>query len=267
MADVSESSAKVSSDGDSYALQRNLAASARLNFMFFLWKDALGFNVHPRIPPTHENACIAEIATGTAVWLIDVAREQPRAQLHGFDISLEQAPCKERLPANVVLTTWNVFDDIPEGTAGKFDMIHLRLLGLAVKDGNTKPILRNVAKMLKPGGHLQWEELDEEHTTVQTIDPSGKAPAWNELTRRSKETVKDNWPLRLDQAATEVGFEDSRLYQFEDRKDMSRLHTEVAMLFFEEFASRLETTDSRKEEALIFRNLLRGMLASLASPL
>ena len=71
---------------DGYVLQRGFAASARqvyilmadkstvnllmvvlirLNLMHYLWRDQLGYLVHPRIPITKANLAVADIGTGT----------------------------------------------------------------------------------------------------------------------------------------------------------------------------------------------------------
>ena len=66
-------------------LGRNYAATSRLSFQHYLWKESLHFNLHPSISIPKE-ASIADVVTGTAVWLIDVAREYAIARLDGFDI-------------------------------------------------------------------------------------------------------------------------------------------------------------------------------------
>lgn len=78
-------------DGHGYLLDRSHAAACRLNLQFYLWKDAIKFNSHPSIP-VQKCGIIADVATGIGMWLIDVARELPTAQIEGFDIDLSQAP-------------------------------------------------------------------------------------------------------------------------------------------------------------------------------
>ena len=135
-------------DGRDYMLDRSYAAAARLNFQQYLWKESLQFNIHPSIQISEHDARIADVATGTAMWLIDLARELPKAQLDGFDISLAQAPHQQWLPANVKLRTWNIFDDVPDDLVAKYDIVHVRLLIVVVKNSDPRPIIRNLAKML-----------------------------------------------------------------------------------------------------------------------
>lgn len=256
MSDKPQTDSEVAHGGDGYMLARNLSASARLHFQFFSWKDTFGFNIHPSIPLPNDENYIAELATGTGIWLIDVSRAQRKAHLHGFDISTEQFPHKEWLPRNITLRAWNAFEDILADTAEKYDLIHIRLFGIALQSGDTRPVLRKVFEMLKPGGHIQWDELNEAHGSIRTISPSVKAPALEQLLHDSEARLKHDWPLHLAESAKEVGFEEARLYHFEDKPEMSKVTSEVAMLFFQEYTSRLESS-GQTEAAAKYGDILR----------
>lgn len=146
-------------DGHGYMLDRSYATACRLNLQFYLWKNAIKFNIHISIP-TPKGSIIADVATGTGMWLIDVARELPTAQLDGFDIDLSQAPPQQWLPSNATLRYWNIFEYLPGDLIGKYDFVHVRLLVLVIEQGDPTSLLRNLLKMLKPGGYLQWDDLD-----------------------------------------------------------------------------------------------------------
>ncbi len=123
------------------------------------------------------------MGTGTAIWLLNLARELPSAQLDGLDINLAQAPPKQGLPRNVKLRTWNALDDVPSELVGQYDLVHVRLLVFAVDNSDPRPMLRNLIKMLIPGGFLQWDELDFRGTHVITVDESLQTPALEDLRR------------------------------------------------------------------------------------
>ena len=89
------------------------------------------------------------------MWLIDVARELPTAQLDGFDIDLRQAPPQQWLPSNATLRYWNIFEDVPDDPIGKYDFVNFRLLVLVIEGGDPRSVLQTLLKMLKPGGFLQ----------------------------------------------------------------------------------------------------------------
>lgn len=59
-------------NGEKYNLNRDLLASMRLNYQHYLWLDAFGYNLHPRIAADikdRENLVVADIATGTGLVL------------------------------------------------------------------------------------------------------------------------------------------------------------------------------------------------------
>lgn len=240
-------------DGRGYMLDRNYAAAARLNFQHYLWKASLNFNIHPSIPIPGQDARIADVATGTAIWLSEVARELPNAQLHGFDIDLTQAPPKEWLPSNTRLRRWNVFDDVPDDLQGKYDIVHLRLLALVVENSDPRPIIRNLVQMLKPSGWLQWDDLNFPDTHVKTIDRSLQTPALHEFREMIYSRGRNDWPLQLHVILTEEGFRDARLYHFGDDLELARANGEQHLLTMEEFATRLASDDKRDEASKILQ--------------
>ncbi|KAL9054461.1 MAG: hypothetical protein Q9206_003535, partial [Seirophora lacunosa] len=95
------------------------------------------------------------------IWLLEFARSHPRAaQLDGFDISLDQIPPAEWLPSNVSFHCYNVNEEPPEDFVGKYDVLHVRNLAIAIKNDDPKTVLGHLLAMLKPGGYLQWAECD-----------------------------------------------------------------------------------------------------------
>ena len=72
----------------------------------------------------------------------------PTVKLHGFDISLDQCPPKSRLPANVTFDTWDIFADPPKDLVGTFDVVHVRLITLVIKNGDPSRVITNLHKLL-----------------------------------------------------------------------------------------------------------------------
>lgn len=150
-----------------YILGRSCHASARLSLQHWLLKDQLGL-LHPSITTSWTNANsdtprrVADVACGNAIWGIEVAESglSKDLQVVGFDISNAQFPPREILPSNLSLSSWNMFEPPPKEYEGFFDVVNIRLILLALKDGNPRPVLENVLKLLKPGGFLQWIEID-----------------------------------------------------------------------------------------------------------
>ncbi|MCJ1353415.1 MAG: hypothetical protein MMC33_003401 [Icmadophila ericetorum] len=142
-----------------YFLGRDFSASIRLYFQYWMWRRQLGYLLNPLIPLT-DDMKVADIACGTGIWLIDLAKEAPHVQCDGFDISDAQFPHRNWIPRNVTLDTLDVLKPVPESLQGKYDVVHVGLVVLVVENGDPLPLLDNLLTLLKPGGYLQWEEAD-----------------------------------------------------------------------------------------------------------
>lgn len=243
-------------DNHGYILNRhrNHAAASRLNLQFYLWKDALKSNIHPSILPSlPKTAAIADVASGTGIWLIDVSRELPEAQLDGLDYNLRQASHPAWLPSNVKMKHWNLFDDVPDDLLGKYDYVHTRLLVLVVESKNPRPILRNLRKLLKPGGYLQWDELDTVNMSVKKVDPNLATPALDQLRDWSWADGRHDWTVRLPEFCAEEGFPDAQADFVGDPPELARVFNEQHLLTAEEFAEGLAKLGKPEVASKYFR--------------
>ncbi|KAL8713257.1 MAG: hypothetical protein Q9225_006813 [Loekoesia sp. 1 TL-2023] len=94
-------------------------------------------------------------------WLLELAQSAPPSwELQGFDVSAAQFPAKEYLPQNVHFTVLDAFGDVPEELLCRFDIVHIRAFAVVVKQGALDALLVHLVRLLKPGGHLQWDEKD-----------------------------------------------------------------------------------------------------------
>lgn len=119
--------------------------------------------------------------TITSIWLHDFARDKPKSiELHGFDISLDQVAAQPWLPQNIHMHTWNLFQEPPPQFLGYFDVVHVRLVTVVVRNNDPRPVLENLAKILKPGGYLQWDEVDTINCSIKTV-PGVSAPNLDKL--------------------------------------------------------------------------------------
>ncbi|KAI1773028.1 hypothetical protein F4818DRAFT_424653 [Hypoxylon cercidicola] len=242
--------------GHGYILNRSRrhAAASRLNLQFYLWKDALKFNIHPTILSSlPKTAVIAEVASGSGVWLVDVSREFPEAQLDGLDYDIRQAPHQQWLPSNVNMRHWNIFDQVPDDLVGKYDYIHTRLLVLVVESKNPQPILRNLLKLLKPGGYLQWDELDTMNMCVKKVDPNVQTPALDQLREWSWAGGLHDWTVKLPQFFTEEGFQDVKIDFVGDSPELAKAFNEQHLLTAEEFAEGLMKLGKPEAASRYFR--------------
>lgn len=84
----------------------------------------------------HPQARVADIATGTAAFLRNLAPNWPDAILHGYDISTALYPPSRTLPSNVSLHILDARRDVPVSLWGQYDIVHVRLIaaGLAASE-------------------------------------------------------------------------------------------------------------------------------------
>ena len=126
----------------------------------YLYRN-IGYLVHPKIvsklPP---DPVIADIGTGTGRFLLQLADFYPTAELHGFDISPALFPSPEELPDNVYLDTMDIKQPPQSSVRDKYDLIHVRLLAAGIAPAEWEPAVRNIIKLLKPGGAIQWTECN-----------------------------------------------------------------------------------------------------------
>ncbi|KAI1275171.1 hypothetical protein F5Y07DRAFT_370712 [Xylaria sp. FL0933] len=230
---------------DSYALLRDCNASSRLIAQHYLWKDVLGYLVHPDILTRSNGMKIADVGTGNGIWLQDLANlTSISAELHGFDISLDQVGPIPWLPATVRMHTWNIFEEPPQKFVEFFDIVHVRLITLVVKNNDPRPVLKNLRKLLKPGGYLQWEEVNTTGSSIKTL-PGVTAENLDTLFSQLK--GRDDWKYRLIGIMNENGFADSQLYTYEYGLKMARFWNDVYVSTWKEFAqSILKTSEASR---------------------
>ncbi|KAJ5834674.1 S-adenosyl-L-methionine-dependent methyltransferase [Penicillium robsamsonii] len=205
---------------DPYRLNRDVQASTRLNLQHYIWKESMGYILHPSISLPNSDVFIADIGTGTGIWLHDLSRQFPNAQFHGFDISGEQYPAPGFLPSNVSLRYLDILKEIPSEYVGKYDVVHARLLVQVVNQagGDARPIIQNFLKLLKPGGYLQWEEPNDDAGNRKLLksDPSNSTEDTEKLLAglNAKFQTKSAWSANLAETFAEQGLQNVQKEEF-----------------------------------------------------
>lgn len=140
-------------DCEAYMLQRNPEESRRLDTQHeFLRALAHGELIHPSVP--HERLrAVADVATGTGVWLRETLREltfgqsDPRGvDFVGFDISPSQFP-DEKVPG-IEFFVHDVTESFPHQYHARFDLVHVRCLSYAIKAQDLMTVVENVVQIL-----------------------------------------------------------------------------------------------------------------------
>lgn len=85
----------------------------------------------------------------TRIWLLETARTlPPTVHLSGFDISAAQFPNRAWLPENISLATLDITAPIPEEYRGRFDIVHVGLLVMAVRNNDPAALIRGLVDLL-----------------------------------------------------------------------------------------------------------------------
>ncbi|KAI2844404.1 hypothetical protein CBS147482_2525 [Aspergillus niger] len=230
---------------DPYALMRDSNANTRLTAQHYLWKELLGFLVHPDIDTRAADLRVADIATGNGIWLHDFARgKPPSVDLHGFDISLDQVGPKPWLPTNIHMHIWNIFEDVPDEFIGYFDIVHVRLITVVVKNNDPRPILANLRKLLSLSPNSNYIAR---LTTHCIKDPAATFTS-NLDALFSQLKGYDTWKYDLTQIMDENGFTGSMLYTYEYGLGNARFWSDVYVSTWKEFAENaLKTPEASKK--------------------
>lgn len=120
---------------------------------------------------------IADVATGTGLFAIEVAKQLPKAEVHGLDISSKLFHEQSKLPKNVRLGTYDIHNAPSLEHQSKFDLIHVRLIVSGMQKDDWAPAVDHLLSMLKPGGWIQWEEADYPNADFQRGNPGSKTEA------------------------------------------------------------------------------------------
>ena len=136
---------------ESYMLSRNTEESKRLDTQhIFMRQLANGCLIQPSIPLTEVRA-VADVATGTGIWLREAAQElsiyKDKVKFVGFDISPQQFP--ENGIDQVDLIVHDITKPFPEERHEKFDLVHVRFLSYALKAQDLDNAVKNIVQILR----------------------------------------------------------------------------------------------------------------------
>ncbi|PKX94356.1 uncharacterized protein P174DRAFT_460432 [Aspergillus novofumigatus IBT 16806] len=172
------------SSSPEYVFTRDYLDNNRINLQHYLVVQLFGYRTHPSIPVKDvNNLRIADVGTGTGIWLTDLADEFPSTvRLDGLDISFDAAPPRDWLPPNMSLHHWDIKAEVPEHLVGVYDVVNVRHFVFVLQQSDLKGVLDNLFKLLstwstEPGGYLQWTDLDMSSLRVEKINPDIKADA------------------------------------------------------------------------------------------
>ncbi|KAI1352736.1 hypothetical protein F5Y01DRAFT_324023 [Xylaria sp. FL0043] len=152
----------------------------RLNVQHHLFNDIMQGDLLPPHIASALNAAptppkILEMATGSAIWLTEVAKTLPsNAELVGLDYDTSRFPPPSSLPSNITLAKGDMYEPFSSDLLGKFDVVHVRMILFGLKDGRGTEVAKNLLTLLKPGGYLVWVETGPV-SLLTTIEPPSLA--------------------------------------------------------------------------------------------
>lgn len=195
---------------------------------------AVGNLLHPLITRhLPQEPKIAEIATGTGAFLVDLVKEFPTATFDGYDISSASYPPAEQLPRKVTLHVTDAKGPAAPELHGKYDIVCIRFMNIALMPPDDWiSVAKHAVQLLKPGGALQWIEGNFiQAMTILQSDPETKTSAMTHVMKTAISSMPhlDWFVTNLAQVLKDVGFAEvvpnvmSSDRMVEDRREMSHI--------------------------------------------
>ncbi|KAI3002227.1 hypothetical protein CBS147346_6061 [Aspergillus niger] len=88
----------------------------------------------------------------------------------------------------MTLHSYDILSETPDHLRGVYDIVHVRNFSFVVRDSEAEWVIGNVLQLLKPGGYIQWAEVDALSYRIEKINPNCKDKALKELMRLGRAT-------------------------------------------------------------------------------
>ncbi|GAA5811120.1 hypothetical protein MFLAVUS_004549 [Mucor flavus] len=142
----------------SYILPNDDDEADRVHQQHWILKYALQCNYHAPVTKMLEDGIVVlDSGCGPATWTFEMGETYPRSTFHGIDASCVFP--EDIKPANVEFVIGNIAKHIPYPD-NTFDYIHQRLLFLGLTHDDWENSLKELLRVLKPGGYLELAEPD-----------------------------------------------------------------------------------------------------------
>ncbi|KAF8448323.1 putative TAM domain methyltransferase [Terfezia claveryi] len=158
-----------------YLLPNDEGEQERLDLCHHMFLQLLGGKLYSA--PLQNPQRVLDVGTGTGIWVIEFADENPQAEVIGTDISPIQphwVPPNSKFEVDDMEEEWTYDND-------SFDYIHMRSLSGSFSDWEF--VLRNAYDKTKPGGFLEFQDYGCElysstGVPLTTPDPERPFTCW-----------------------------------------------------------------------------------------
>lgn len=259
-----------------YWLNRDFLASARGSFQHQCLVRRQGYFIHPTIASAtglagnnvDETASklieIADVGAGNGIWTVETCASlssNGRAyMMTGLDLSDALFPPKQTWPKNCAFDTWDIFTEVPEKYVEKFDIVHARFLLIAFMfkpAAERERALRNMTRLVKPGGWLQWQEPPPPVFAELDFHDDGSCSFRDEtpspIARVAKHipATQAHWLHGIGDMVREVaGFENVKVYYPPPRREFARYEGDLHSWNWVESMHGFKRTGALNKEAM-----------------
>lgn len=179
---------------------------------------------------------------------MSLANQLPQSsQLHAFDVSFDQFPHPSLRPKNLTCHSYNVFDEPPEDLKDKFDVINVSLTVTFITDNMIEAVIAKVAKFLKLGGYLQWQEIDTASTICPHPNPDVPPRFVNQCVPLCWECAKatpPKWIARLEAKMEAVGLYVVSSARPDPDPKLLSISTQLVLMGLDEFSEGMKTKEA-----------------------
>ncbi|KYG41676.1 hypothetical protein M433DRAFT_169355 [Acidomyces richmondensis BFW] len=193
-------------EGD-YHLPNDDEEQDRLDMQHAIYRFALDGRLYLAPLAKEKLHHVLDVGTGTGAWSIDMADENPQAQVLGFDLSPIQP---DLVPPNCKFLVDDCNADwlFPE----KFDLIHTRAMTPGIRDWSK--YLRQAFDNLTPGGYIELHEIHmPARCTQDSASPTPFLVQWSQYVIEAGQKVGLEFSVakRLHDLLHATGFENIRI--------------------------------------------------------
>ncbi|RUS30288.1 S-adenosyl-L-methionine-dependent methyltransferase, partial [Jimgerdemannia flammicorona] len=139
-----------------YLLPNDDEEIGRLDYQHYVMRALIHGNFQSPIEERLEAGIrVLDLGTGTGIWSIEMAVEYPTSTFVGTDVATV-FPTHDQIPKNCSFVQANTLQ-LPFEDAS-FDFVYQRFMGLAFSPSEWKIAMKEIVRVLKPGG---WIEIAE----------------------------------------------------------------------------------------------------------